>query len=552
MKRESIYWNIKIHLTIVMVFLTFMTFFTSHAQTWDYKDSGTDFILLDLSIPSGQSDIAYAAGSLYTVNSEGIIIKTIDGGETWETIYPVSGTVPSFTKIEFITPLKGFAVGWGNTFLITEDGGETWQDVDAGTDVYHYTSLNFYNEDIGFAMALNNTSGVDSYLTNDGGYTWTEGADTSEMAEFAAAYADENTLFTVGKDQVISKSVDGGENWSIISTGANAMYNFRVFFRDVDNGIVTTEDGTILTTHDSGGSWDSFSTGYHNFYALNYKGNDVFAGGTDQDVFYSPDNGSTWSMIYDGPPTSTFYQIEFFADNTALICGSGGIMLKATDILGEITGPANDLCENAIAVECGETVSGDNTDATNTDNPGTCDTDLSTGPGVWYTLTIPADGDYDVTIDTFGSSYDTKLGVFSGDCGALVCVAGNDDAGGESQSEVIFEGTSGETYYIYVSGGSSSSGVFNLNVDCVLILGTSDNEIEGFSYYPNPTINSINLNAQDNIESVAIYNILGQKVVDQNSNATSIQLDVSNLVSGTYIMKVLVNGKTGTYKIVKE
>ena len=84
-----------------------------------------------------------------------------------------------------------------------------------------------------------------------------------------------NTLFTVGKDQVISKSGDGGENWSIINTGIQGFYNFEVYFKDLNNGIVSTEDGTLLTTHDSGLTWDSFSTGYHNFYGLNYVGDHI-------------------------------------------------------------------------------------------------------------------------------------------------------------------------------------------------------------------------------------------------------------------------------------
>ena len=106
------------------LFLLIIVPFILNAQVWEYKDSGTDFILLDLSIPPGQDQIAYAAGSQYTVDSEGIIIKTVDGGETWETIYPLSGTVHSFTRIEFVSPLKGFVVGWGNTFMMTEDGGD--------------------------------------------------------------------------------------------------------------------------------------------------------------------------------------------------------------------------------------------------------------------------------------------------------------------------------------------------------------------------------------------------------------------------------------------
>lgn len=315
------------------LFLLLIVPFILNAQVWEYKDSGTDFILLDVSIPPGQDQIAYAAGSQYTVDSEGIIIKTVNGGETWETIYPLSGTVHSFTRIEFVSPLKGFVVGWGNTFMMTEDGGATWVDIVAGTDIYYYSGLNFYDENNGFAMGLNLSNGLDSYITNDGGITWNLLTNTTNMAEFASAYADENTLFTVGKDQVISKSEDGGENWSIINTGIQGFYNFEVYFKDLNNGIVSTEDGTLLTTHDSGLTWDSFSTGYHNFYGLNYVGDHIYAAGTDEDVYLSSDNGTTWEMIHNGPPTATFYAIEFFNNGDALICGSQGTMLKASALI---------------------------------------------------------------------------------------------------------------------------------------------------------------------------------------------------------------------------
>ena len=315
------------------LFLLLIVPFILNAQVWEYKDSGTDFILLDLSIPPGQDQIAYAAGSQYTVDSEGIIIKTVDGGETWGTIYPLSGTVHSFTRIEFVSPLKGFVVGWGNTFMMTEDGGATWVDIVAGTDIYYYSGLNFYDENNGFAMGLNLSNGLDSYITNDGGITWNLLTNTTNMAEFASAYADENTLFTVGKDQVISKSEDGGENWSVINTGIQGFYNFEVYFKDLNNGIVSTEDGTLLTTHDSGLTWDSFSTGYHNFYGLNYVGDHIYAAGTDEDVYLSSDNGTTWEMIHNGPPTATFYAIEFFNNGDALICGSQGTMLKASALI---------------------------------------------------------------------------------------------------------------------------------------------------------------------------------------------------------------------------
>ena len=127
-------------------------------------------------------------------------------------------------------------------------------------------------------------------------------------------------------------------------------------------------------------------------------------------------------------------------------------------------------------------------------------------------------------------------------------------------SNVFWENTTtglvgnGEAYDNGLGGGfiidPTFEGVYTFEGTCK-IMGTNDNTIEGFSYYPNPTSTVINLDAQDNIERVAIYNILGQKVLDQDINATSTQIDVANLTIGTYLMKVFVDGKSATYKVIK-
>jgi hypothetical protein len=48
-----------------------------------------------------------------------------------------------------------------------------------------------------------------------------------------------------------------------------------------------------------------------------------------------------------------------------------------------------------------------------------------------------------------------------------------------------------------------------------------------------------------------VYSDSAQKVIDQNINATSSRLNVANLNTGTYLMQVTVDGKTATYKILK-
>ena len=92
--------------------------------------------------------------------------------------------------------------------------------------------------------------------------------------------------------------------------------------------------------------------------------------------------------------------------------------------------------------------------------------------------------------------------------------------------------------------------VYNFEGDCDP-LGVSENALEGFAYYPNPTSGILSLKSVNNIDSVAIFNLLGQSVLSSKIGATTSNLDISGLTTGAYIMKVTVEGQTGTYKVLK-
>ena len=105
-----------------------------------------------------------------------------------------------------------------------------------------------------------------------------------------------------------------------------------------------------------------------------------------------------------------------------------------------------------------------------------------------------------------------------------------------------------QTYYCFVvNTGGATDIVFD---NCQL--GTASNEIEGFDYYPNPTNERVNLASVQNIETVVLYNILGQKLISLNVDATTTQLDVAHLAAGAYLMEVTVDGQKGTYKLIKQ
>src|SRR5690606_32355662 len=59
---------------------------------------------------------------------------------------------------------------------------------------------------------------------------------------------------------------------------------------------------------------------------------ELLAGGTDEDLYFSEDNGATWNVLFNGPGTSTLYEIGLFEDGSGLICGSQGKMIKFEDV----------------------------------------------------------------------------------------------------------------------------------------------------------------------------------------------------------------------------
>ena len=86
----------------------------------------------------------------------------------------------------------------------------------------------------------------------------------------------------------------------------------------------------------------------------------------------------------------------------------------------------------------------------------------SIGSTVWYRYTPGASGT--ITIDTYGSSFDTVLAVYVGSSlSGLSNLACNDDDAG-AQSRVQFSGSAGTTYQIQVGGFNSATGSLSIRL----------------------------------------------------------------------------------------
>lgn len=109
----------------------------------------------------------------------------------------------------------------------------------------------------------------------------------------------------------------------------------------------------------------------------------------------------------------------------------------------------------------------------------------------------------------------------------------------------------GVTYYASQKIGGYES-IDRLPVTVNLSLNTSEFNISGLSFYPNPANNSINFKAEEQLTNINIYNVLGQKVYDQDINKlNTVQIDISFLKSGNYFAVIKSNQKQSVLKFIK-
>ena len=217
------------------------------------------------------------------------------------------------------------------------------------------------------------------------------------------------------------------------------------FFNATETGMVTIDTfgsdfDTVLHIY------DGFNEGASNVSELNPIANNDQAGGTNQ------------SQVTFMATAGTCYEIRvggFMGDTGNIVLN--GMMTPAKP-------PANDDFANTIFLgTLPFNTTGTNENAT--EEPGELNLDF-TGATVWWFFNAPGDGT--VTIDTFGSDFDTVLHIYDGffpgaSPGDLNFLAENDQAGGTNQSQVTFPVTAGSCYEVRVGGYFSDMGNIDLN-----------------------------------------------------------------------------------------
>ena len=183
------------------------------------------------------------------------------------------------------------------------------------------------------------------WYTTDGGVNWA-GQEIGDwttipalmLAEMEGVYfLDAINGYAVGQMGFISRTTDGGANWTVVRAGTDKEFLQDVIIFDASNAMVvgvnipdaddqSTWSPIVLQTSDGGTTWVSADL-YDTFF---YDASNGWAVGDKGTVIHTDDGGATWAAQVSGT-TSDLNAIYATSANDAWVAGDGGTILNTTD-----------------------------------------------------------------------------------------------------------------------------------------------------------------------------------------------------------------------------
>jgi photosystem II stability/assembly factor-like uncharacterized protein len=145
---------------------------------------------------------AIAVGGVSTV------IKTTDGGTSWNVQHYAGGTTERLFSVHFTNNNTGWAVGDNGTILKTTNGGTNWNPQTSGMGWRWLHSVHFTDNNTGWAVGRSGKI----LKTTDGGTNWNSQTSGTIYGLLSVHFTDNNTGWAVGGyarlcDQSISQTI---------------------------------------------------------------------------------------------------------------------------------------------------------------------------------------------------------------------------------------------------------------------------------------------------------------------------------------------------------
>ncbi|MDP4197002.1 MAG: YCF48-related protein [Bacteroidota bacterium] len=176
---------------------------TNGGKDWIRRMSGLTYDFNSISFINADTGLVIGSSGQNT-----LVLRTLNGGKDWEQFLLLYNNV--LNAVQLVNAKTGYMVGQSGTVLKTTDGGQSWNAQSSGTtrelsDIYFTDVNNGYIVGTGIILR-----------TTDGGNKWLLSFDNYSIPLYSIHFINENTGWAVGSDGMIIKTTDGGLNWSIL------------------------------------------------------------------------------------------------------------------------------------------------------------------------------------------------------------------------------------------------------------------------------------------------------------------------------------------------
>ena len=294
----------KIYRILCFVILPIICF--SQTGTWSLKTHAPTFRHVNAVqiLPSGR---IIAVGGWLTNDAITSLYYSDDSATTWTIVHDWVNAM--MNGLHFPTATTGYIVGNAGQLFKSIDAGQSWLPLtlsgNAGSRDYNGVYFTDANTGIAVGGKLTNDSIETIIKTIDGGQNWTVISDNLNSRLLNVRFIDANNGYAVGVLGKILKTTDGGTSWTQLAVpGSLATRQFHdIYFFDALTGVVVggnpSNDSiqTIIKTTNGGITWsiisDELSPMLRAIYF--YNNNEGYVTGDLGVIKYTNDQGNTWT-----------------------------------------------------------------------------------------------------------------------------------------------------------------------------------------------------------------------------------------------------------------
>ncbi len=272
--------------------------------------------LRDVNFPIGETQSAWIVGD------GGIILRTQDGGVTWQK--QVSPTNKNLYSVYFTDNSNGWAVGDDGTIIRTMDGSN-WQIISSPIQGRRLRCVNFYGFNNGWAVG---DLGTILYWN---GTEWKKQESPTTQHLYAVDFINNSEGWAVGDGGTILYTNNGGNKWEKKPSGTTNILR-GVYFLNSNNGWIIG-DGIVLHKYGEGFERQSIDTKYI-LYDIDFisdtQGWISGSAGIERVLFKTTNGGKNWELQKLPFSKGDLYSIDFISQDSALVVGGNGTIIRYT------------------------------------------------------------------------------------------------------------------------------------------------------------------------------------------------------------------------------